>query len=276
MVEVKDIFENLYSGLKNYKGLINLSPQKKQRGLFSDTFPTVGFINADIKAKLEKALSVKIRTVEFYEQALTHRSFLTIYTEKTIYSNERLEFLGDAVIGMIIAEYLFTMNSHVQEGELTKLRARLVNKAILAFGAKQLGIDKFLKMSYGAEKMLESGSYSILGDAMEAVIAAIYIDSGIEATRTFIISVLMPILLAYEKDEDENYKSILLETVQAKGQQHPVYEVLESVGPDHDKHFRVAVSVSGTILAVGNGKSKKAAEQDAAKNAIPKAEIMFN
>ena len=111
---------------------------------------------------------------------------------------------------------------------------------------------------------------------MEAVIAAIYIDSGIEATRNFIISVLMPILLAYEKDEDENYKSILLETVQAKGQQHPVYEVLESVGPDHDKHFRVAVSVSGTILAVGNGKSKKAAEQDAAKNAIPKAEIMFN
>ena len=273
---VKDLFENLYSGLKNYKGLINLSPQKKLRGLFGDTFPNVGFINSDTKSKIEKALGVKIHNVEFFEQAFTHRSFLTIYTEKTIYSNERLEFLGDAVLGMIIAEYLFTMNSHVQEGELTKLRARLVNKAILAFGAKQLGMDKFLKMSYGAEKMLGTGSYSILGDAMEAIIAAIYIDSGIDVTRNFIISTLMPILLAYEKDEDENYKSILLETVQAKGQQHPIYEILESNGPDHDKHFRVAVSVSGNILAIGNGRSKKAAEQDAAKNAIPKAEIMFN
>lgn len=275
---MKDFLENIYTGLKQYTGLKNISPLKKHHKIKPNkfgAFPRVGFLSPELKIRLEEAINVKIQDVEYFEQALTHRSYLQVYTEGSIFSNERLEFLGDSVLGMIIAEYLFAIYTEIHEGDLTKLRSRLVNKNILAAVAKQLGIDNFLKLSFGATRSLESGSDSILADAMEAIIAAVYIDSGIEVTRDFIIDTLLPILMSYEKQEDENYKSILLEAVQANGFEHPKYAVLDEVGPDHDKQFRVTVTVNGKILAVGCGKSKKSAEQNAAKIAIPKAKIMY-
>lgn len=274
---MKEFFENFYSGLKHYTGLNKISPLKKRspKANLSDTFPKMGILTPELKTRLEEVLKTKIVGVEYFEQALTHRSYLQIATNPKLFSNERLEFLGDAVLGMVVGEYLFTLYTEIPEGDLTKLRSRLVNKGILAAVAKQLGIDTFMLMSFGAAKSLEAGSDSILGDAMEAIIAAIYIDTGIEATRSFIIDTMLPYLLTYEKKEEENYKSILLEKVQAKGMNHPIYEVLEATGPDHDKVFRISVSVEGRAIAIGVGKSKKSAEQNAAKHAIPKIDMMF-
>lgn len=275
---MKEFLENIYSGIKQYTGLKNISPLKKHvkiKPSKNGAFPLVGFLTQEMKNQLEEVLNVKIHDVEYYEQALTHRSYLQVQSNRKLYSNERLEFLGDAVLGMIIAEYLFTIYSDIPEGDLTKLRARLVNKHILAAVAKQLRIDHFLQMSYGAARSLVNGSDSMLADAMESLIAAIYIDSGVESARDFIIDTLLPILTTFEKEEDENYKSILLEVVQAKGAEHPKYQLLSEEGPDHNKEFHVTVSVNGKVLAVGVGKSKKAAEQNAAKIALPKAKIMF-
>lgn len=277
---MKEFFENIYTGLKQYTGLKNISPLKKHTKLKPSkhgAFPKVGFLTPELKQRLEEVLNTKVHDAEYFEQALTHRSYLQVHSSgKKIFSNERLEFLGDSVLGMIIAEYLFTIYTDIPEGDLTKLRARLVNKNILAAVGKQLGIDHFIQLSYGAARSLINGSDSILADAMEAIIAAIYIDSGIEATRDFIIDTLLPILMTFEKQEDQNYKSILLETVQAKGAEHPKYQTLSEEGPDHNKEFQVAVSVNGKVLAVGRGKSKKSAEQNAAKLALPKAKIMFS
>ncbi len=276
---MKEFLENIYIGLKQYTGLKNISPLKKHTKLKpskNGAFPRVGFLTPEMKTRLEEVINIKIHDVEYFEQALTHRSYLQVQAGKKIYSNERLEFLGDAVLGMIIAEYLFTIYTDIPEGDLTKLRARLVNKNILAAAAKQLRIDYFLQMSYGAARSLINGSDSMLADAVESIIAAIYIDSGIEVARDFIIDTLMPILMNFEKKEDENYKSILLEIVQAKGAEHPKYQLMSEEGPDHNKEFQVAVSVNGKVLAVGRGKSKKAAEQNAAKTALPKAKIMYS
>ncbi len=276
---MKDFLENIYSGLIQYTGLKNISPLKRHTQLKHpniNSFPKIGFLTPELKAKLEEILKVKIHNVEYFEQALTHRSYLHVYAKIKIFSNERLEFFGDAILGMIVAEYLFTVHTEIPEGDLTKLRARLVNKNILAAVGKQLRLDHFMQMSYGAARTLINGSDSILADAIEALIAAIYIDSGMDTARDFIIATLLPILLQYEKNEDANYKSILLETVQAKGAEHPIYQLLKEEGPDHKKEFQVTVSVNGKVLAIGNGKSKKSAEQNAAKLALPKAKIMFS
>ncbi len=230
-------------------------------------------MNEQIKVKLEENLDVKINKVEIFEQALTHRSIIHVVelTEKD--SNERLEFLGDSILGMITAEYLFSIHTDVDEGDLTKMRSRLVNKKVLGEAARSLHLDSLIRMSYGAMKLVEQGNLTILADCLEAIIAAIYIDSGIENARKFIIKTLMPIFMDKEIFDDRNYKSILLELVQAKGYEFPRYEVIHEVGPDHDKVFTVQVVIEDFRAAIGAGKSKKQAEQIAAKNSIDLVEI---
>jgi ribonuclease-3 len=185
-------------------------------------------------------------------------------------SNERLEFLGDAILGMIVAEYLFSLHSNVPEGELTKMRSWLVNKESLALAAHKLNLTEFIMLSYSAEKSLHNGSDSILADCLEAVIAAIYIDSGFETTKKFVLNTLVPIMVNKSVMRDKNYKSLLLESVQAIGHTSPYYSVLKEHGPDHDKEFTVGVYVDNKLLATGSGKNKKQAEQDAAKTALHK------
>lgn len=231
-------------------------------------FPLVGFLTTGKKAELENILGVSIKRKELYEQALMHRSYLQVLDNDEFMSNERLEFLGDAVLGMIVAEYLFSLHSHVDEGDLTKMRSWLVNSNSLALCAKKLGLDKFIMLSYSAEKSLENGSDSIIADALESIIAAIYLDSGFEAAQKFIINSLMPIEMDLSLMKDTNYKSNLLEYVQSKGIDAPRYTVLDEEGPAHNKIFTIGVYINDELIATGKGKNKKQAEQSAAKKAL--------
>lgn len=267
---VKSILQDIYNGFFRF---IPLKKYFKKKSNHRGNFPKVGFLNNEKKDELENVLGVLIKTPEIFEQALVHRSYLQIVEEKECLSNERLEFLGDSVLGMIIAEYLFFLHSDISEGELTKLRARLVNKGSLALCAKRLGLDKFIMLSFSAEKSLKGGSYSILADAMESVIAAIYIDLGMETAKNFIHNSMVPVLLNNEILSDRNYKSIFLETVQADGLPSPVYSLIEEHGPDHDKEFTVKVCVDGKEYGRGIGKSKKSAEQQAAKEGIENYDV---
>ncbi len=219
---------------------------------------------------MEEILGLSIKRKELFEQALLHRSYLQVLDNTDVMSNERLEFLGDAVLGMIVAEYLFSLHSHVDEGDLTKMRSWLVNSNSLALCAKKLGLDKFIMLSYSAEKSLENGSDSIIADALESIIAAIYLDSGLESAKKFIINSLMPIEMDLALMKDTNYKSNLLEYVQSKGLESPHYSVLEEEGPSHDKTFTVGVYINDNLIAIGKGKNKKQAEQSSAKKALQK------
>jgi ribonuclease-3 len=183
-------------------------------------------------------------------------------------SNERLEFLGDAVLDLVIAEYLFSLHTKVDEGELTKMRSWLVNKKTLALAAKRMQLDSFLMLSFSASKALEKGSDSILSDALEAVIGAIYFDKGIEGAKKFILNSLLPLFTHQEVMIDNNYKSIFLEKVQSEGKTSPWYNVIEESGPDHDKQFLVGAYIGDELISTGEGKNKKDAEQSAARNAL--------
>ena len=259
------MIQQLYNGILRFTPLKNLFRKKTGR---MGAFPKVGFLSMDKKQELEENLGTQINHPEFFEQALTHRSYLQVLDDDSFYSNERLEFLGDAVLGMIVGEYLFSLHSNVLEGELTKMRSWLVSKNSLALCAKKLNLDEFIMLSHSAEKCLQNGSDSILADALEAVIAAIYLDSGIESVKKFIINQLMPIMMSSKIMVDHNFKSLLLEKVQGAGKNSPYYELLDEKGPDHEKIFTVGVYVDGEVIAKGTGRSKKQAEQFAAEEAL--------
>lgn len=262
---MKEIFQNLYNGILRF---IPLKKYYQFKSPHKGIFPHVGFLSLDKIKLLEDKLGFNIQNVVLYEQAFIHRSYLQVLNDPAVLSNERLEFLGDSILGMVVSEYLFAMHPAESEGELTKMRSWLVNKKSLAICAVNLELDKFIMMSYSTEKALKGGSDGILADCLEALIAAVYLDIGIETTRNFIIKTLIPLLTTKQIFTDKNYKSILLEEVQSKGKHAPVYEVLEEIGPDHDKEFAVGVYVEGNLVAKGVGKSKKKAEQMAAKNAL--------
>ena len=171
-------------------------------------------------------------------------------------------------MGLIVSDYLFFEYSDIAEGELTKLRSRMVNSKSLSLVARSINLHKFLKLSHSAHKSLEKGNDSLLADALEALLAAIYLDCGFEAAKLFVFNKLLPNLLNDSNLKDTNYKSLLLELVQSKGKDSPKYIVIEEHGPDHDKEFIIAVNVDNQQLAIGKGKNKKEAEQDAAKIAL--------
>lgn len=261
---MKDIFQQFYDGI------LRFLPVKKYfqfNAGHKGMFPAIGFLDSDTKRDLESKLGISIHNAEYFEQALIHRSYLQVIGGKNALSNERLEFLGDSILGMIVAEYLFSLHTNMLEGELTKMRSWLVNKKSLAMCAKKLELEKFIKMSYSAEKSVKHGSESILADAVEAIIAAVYIDSGFEASKSFVIDILLP-LMNKKSMVDRNFKSALLETVQGRGYPAPVYIVTDESGPDHDKVFTVGAYVDGVFLGEGEGKNKKEAEQVAAKAAL--------
>lgn len=268
---MKDVFQNIYNGLLRFSPLKKYLKFKSNR---TGRFPPVGFLNSERKAELEKNLGLAISNAEFFEQALIHRSYLQVLDDAKYLSNERLEFLGDAILGMIVGEYLFSLHTSVLEGELTKMRSWLVNKNSLAMCAKKIKLNEFIMMSYSAEKSLVNGSDSILADALEAVIAAVYLDSGIDKAKTFVVNSLIPILINKSVMVDKNYKSILLEHVQSKGRKSPKYMVLGESGPDHDKVFKIGVFVDNDQKGFGTGKSKKEAEQQAAKDALKKMDLI--
>jgi len=217
--------------------------------------------------KIARKLGIKKNGLEILKQAMTHKSYLGDGNQLTSY--ERLEFLGDSVLGLIVSENLFSKFIEKQEGELAKAKAVIVSEPILADAARKFGLADALFMSAGEESSGGRNRSSILADAFEAVIAAIYLSEGLEAASAFVLRALGPILQDIEGEEHhKNYKSILQELSQSLYKKAPRYVVISESGADHDKTFVVEAQLNGKSLGQGSGKSKKQAEQAAAYEAL--------
>jgi len=241
------------------------------RRLFPNTNQPHPALDPQVIAKLsalEPRIGHTIRNFEIFHQALVHRSSLH-RTTNTILSNERLEFLGDSVLNLIVAEHLFHLSPEAEEGELTKVRSRLVNRKALAAYAKEIGLSDFVLMSASASQTRGRGGDTIIADTYEALIAAIYLDAGYEAAKRFVKrQVLATTKSGVVVTRDENYKSMLLEYSQGRGLGTPRYAVVKQEGPDHDRTFTVEVSLNNKRAGSGKGKNKKEAEQAAADDAL--------
>jgi ribonuclease-3 len=218
---------------------------------------------------LQSRLQYGFHNPDLLEQALKHRSYVYAVEEGSMASNERLEFLGDAVLDLIITEYLFRRFHSKREGELTQIKSLLVSKVVLAEKGRDIGLGDFLFLS---KEEIQSGGRkrtSIIGDAFEALLGAIYLDGGLGPARGFIERVLLAEVDDIISDGNYlNFKSVLLEHTQSEGQGHPRYLVSAEEGPDHRKIFSVEVLINGDRLGEGQGRSKKEAQQMAAKAAL--------
>ena len=218
---------------------------------------------------LENAIGYHFQNISLLQNALTHSSYANERWHNGLLSNERLEFLGDSILGMLVAEYLYRSFPDRPEGELTRMRADMVCEKTLACVANHIGLGQHLLLGHGEEQGGGRTRDSILADAMESVIAACFLDGGLEAALHFIqkfILVEVPVTRLHNMD----YKTQLQELVQQKKNQVLSYELVGQSGPDHDKHFEVQVSLNGQVVGTGRGRSKKRAEQDAAREATEK------
>jgi ribonuclease-3 len=204
-------------------------------------------------------------------QALKHRSYVYSVDEGSITSNERLEFLGDAVLDLIVTECLYRRFQEKREGDLTQVKSLLVSKVVLAQRGREIGLGDHLLLSKEEDGAGGRDRTSIIGDAFEAVLGAIYLDGGLKAAERFVQSILMgDVDTIISNGNYLNYKSVLLEHTQSEGQGHPRYLVDSEQGPDHRKEFTVEVVVGGERMGQGRGRSKKEAQQMAAKEALKK------
>ncbi|HEX7358429.1 MAG TPA: ribonuclease III, partial [Ignavibacteriaceae bacterium] len=186
-------------------------------------------------------------------------------------SNERLEFLGDSVLSLVVAEYLFENFPKEDEGFMTKVRAKLVNRFALSDAAEEIGLASFILINQNLTNTFARASKTVLSDAFEAIVGAIYLDHGLETAKKFINRVLIePITKADDYLVDENYKSQLLEYAQANKLEAPSYVVIKEEGPQHDRLFTIRVNVGEEYFGIGKGKNKKTAEQNAAKVTLNK------
>lgn len=222
---------------------------------------------------LEKRIGYRFRDIGLLEHALTHRSRAHEDASGGVIDNESLEFLGDAVLGFVIADLLFTRFPTHSEGYKSKVKAGIVSAAALARLAEEIGLGKFVMLGRGEEKTGGRQKHAILADGFEALIASIYLDGGIEPARQFILSLFAPLVdSAGENAADasftEDWKSAFQEWSQANGRGLPHYRMAGVEGPDHRRRFEVEVLVGGEVVASATGKSKKEAEQQAAKAAL--------
>lgn len=228
------------------------------------------YIHLDKFRSFEKIIGCNIYNPKYYLKAITHRSYLE-GKENADYSNERLEYLGDAVVNLIVGKYLFNKFPNEDEGYLTKTRSMLVNKSALFDAAERINLDDYLLVSKNFSKTLPNGSKAVLSDAYESIVGAIYLDKGLQKAEKFLIkSLLEPSFEITGYLKDSNYKSQLLEYVQMQRLENLEYNVIKEEGPQHEKLFTVQVKINNKILGTGNGKNKKSAEQIAAKNALQK------
>ena len=218
---------------------------------------------------LETAIGYRFRNIALLQNALAHSSYANERWHNSLLSNERLEFLGDSVLGMLVADYLYRSFPDRPEGELTRMRADMVCEKTLAAVAGRIGLGQHLLLGHGEEQGGGRSRDSILADAVESIIAACFLDGGLEAALKFVqqfILVEVPVTKLHNAD----YKTALQERVQQKKNQVLSYTLAGQSGPDHDKHFEVEVSLNGTVVGRGSGRSKKRAEQDAARAAMEK------
>ncbi|MBM3119264.1 MAG: ribonuclease III [Chloroflexi bacterium] len=220
---------------------------------------------------LQQAIGVTFKDMSLLQQAFVHSSYINENPDFHLTDNERLEFLGDALLSFIVAEKLYHEFSHSSEGELTEIRVSLIRQETLVQLAAKLKLGDYLLLGRGEESTGGRHRQTNLADAFEALIGAIFLDQGWDAARDFILTELgRQLEKAKAEGMGRNYKALLQELTQAKYKQLPTYRVVEAAGPDHDKGFTVEVALSNRVLGIGSGKSKRAAEMEAARSAWEK------
>ena len=212
---------------------------------------------------IENIIGYKFKNKDFLQEALTHKSFAGEH--RGVKHNERLEFLGDSILGAIVANYIYNQCPHDEEGVLSKIKSNLVSRRNLYVWGKQMDLGHFMRLSRGELATGGRERDSIISNAVEAVLGAVYLDGGFPAAE----QVILPWVKTQALTQDvRDFKSILQEHLQKQGPQTPEYEVIQTVGPEHDKVFTVRVSLSGRTLGTGKGHNKKSAEQAAAQQAL--------
>ncbi len=227
-------------------------------------------------AVLEQILGVSFNDLSLLEQALVHSSYINENPGSAPTSNERLEFFGDAVLDLVVAEKLYQDFPQFTEGDMTKIRSALVRRDTLFRMAKAIKLGDYLYLGKGEEASGGQDKPANLAGALEAVIAAIFLDQGAAIAKSFVLRLLdkeLQKIISHGTKAD--YKSQLQELVQARQQQIPIYYVIEAVGPAHDKRFTVEVKVGDTALGRGSGKGKRAAEAEAARSALQRLSTNF-
>ncbi|MBM7623827.1 ribonuclease III [Sporohalobacter salinus] len=231
-------------------------------------------ITAEYEKKLEELQSeieVYFTDLNLLQRALTHKSYANENRDLNLKDNERLEFLGDSVLDIIVSEYMFNRYPNYPEGKLAKMRASVVSAPTLADKAKKLNLGKYLLLGRGEEMTGGRKRSSILADAFEALVGSIYLDQNLETARGFIMKLMKTDIENAEAGEHiRDYKTTLQEIIQKKSNSRPEYNVIEEKGPDHSKEFTVQVKFDNRSLGKGTGSSKKEAQQQAAKNALQK------
>ena len=249
---------------------------KKQRGSTPTEIP--GILSSEeekIIRRFREQFQLTFRNQFLLITAFKHRSYLNITNEQREASNERLEFLGDAVLDLVVTQFLYEKFPKRTEGQLSKIKSILVSKPVLADIAANMSLGDLILINKGEEKTGGRKRHSILSDTFEAIIGAIYLDMGITQAADFIRSSLLSKFKSIiQRELYTNYKSLLLEHIQSRYTDLPEYRVIQEMGPDHDKSFLVVVKIRGKEIGRGQGKSKKVAEQEAAREALKRIGIL--
>jgi len=233
-----------------------------------DFFGKESPVLSDLSA-LQTMLGLSFNDPSLLEQALVHSSYVNENPGLALTSNERLEFLGDAILGLVVAEKLYQDFPQFTEGKMTRLRSALVRRDTLSRMAEAIELGDYLYLGKGEEASGGRHKPANLAGALEAVIAAVFLDQGLAAARSFVLSLLgKELQKVISQGIRADHKSQLQELIQARQQQTPTYHVIEAVGPDHDRRFTVEVKVGDTVLGRGSGKGKRAAEAEAARSAL--------
>ena len=217
--------------------------------------------------ELEKRIGYTYKNIGYLENALTHSSYAN-EVRHGVKSNERLEFLGDAVLSIVVSDYIYRNCPKMPEGDLSKLRAALVCEKSLCRFSAVLGVGDYLKLSRGEKNLHGNERPSILADAFEAIIASIYLDGGMEQARRFVLRFVEPEIKNPKPRAFKDYKTTLQEIIQKNPEEKLSYVLVGEEGPDHDKHFTVEVHLNNNVIGKGGGRSKKEAEQQAAREAL--------
>ncbi len=218
--------------------------------------------------EFEKKIGYTFKSKELLHEALSHSSYANECRQHGRHSNERLEFLGDSVLSIVVSEHLFNHFKHLPEGELTKIRASLVcEKALFEF-SKKIDLGQHILLGRGEENSGGRERPSIVSDAFEAVIAAIFLDGGMSAAEKYVLSFIPKNLDSNSSKALQDYKTMLQEIIQKNPEERVEYVLADQIGPDHDRRFVVNVCLNSNVIGTGEGHSKKQAEQAAAKEAL--------
>lgn len=224
--------------------------------------------------RLQQQLGYEFNSVELLLGALTHKSYANEQLRDPASCNERKEFLGDAVLDLVMADFLYRHYPHLPEGELSRIRAELVSATALAQVARDLQLGNYLRLGRGEQRSGGRDKDNLLADALEAVFGAIFLDAGWQTARDVLVLIFEPNAQVVVGRKSQDYKTRLQELAQAQYGQAPLYDLTDVSGPDHQRRYTVVVNCDGKLLGEGEGSSKKAAQQQAAKMALEKIDAV--